>query len=144
MGSQIRKKDEIEVALLKRFGLRYAILAAWEADIAKKGYAVPQSVPKQLARARMKISSGCFTACDVGCDLTRIEASLISASTTAVDPSGEASEFWMDMLAECMSEKLEIDELEKKIVFPAVKMQYNRLNFDGACGSCDTGDTLEA
>ncbi len=110
----------------------------------KKGIAVPSSVPKQLARARMKISSGCFTACDVGCDLTRVEASLISACATPTEPSGESCDFWMNMLAECMAEKVEIDELEKKIVFPAVKMQYNRLNFDGACGACDTRENLDA
>ena len=144
MGSQIRKKDEIEVSLLKRFGLRYAILAAWEADMVKKGIAVPPTVPRQLARARMKISSGCFTACDVGCDLTRVEASLISACTTTTEPSDESCDFWMNMLAESMAEQVEIDELEKKIVFPAVKMQYNRLNFDGACGACGMGESLDA
>ena len=27
-----------------------------------------------------------------------------------------------------------IEEIEKKILFPHVKMHYNRFNFDGACG----------
>jgi hypothetical protein len=137
----MRKKDEIEVSLLKRFGLRYSILAAWEGDLLQKGISVPPSVSRQLARARMKISSGCFTACDVGCDLARAEATIFS---TAVTAGLECAESWLNMLGECMSESGEIEELEKKIVFPAVRMQYNRFNFDGACGACSLGDALEA
>jgi len=131
MGSLMRKKDEIEISVLKRFGLRYSILAAWDDSLRDQGIPVPQSIAVPLERARVKISSGCFPSCDVGNDLGRIEAILFSAATTA---GQESAESWLDSLGECMSEKASIEELERKIVFPAVKVHYNRFNFDGACG----------
>ena len=111
MESQMRKKDEIELSLLKRFGLRYSVLAAWEENLREKGVAVRPGVEKMLARARVKISSGCFTACDVGTDLGRIEGILFSAATTAGEESAES---WLDMLAECMSEKVLSRRLKRR------------------------------
>ncbi len=127
----MRKKDQIEISVLKRFGLRYSVLAAWDDSLRDHGIAVPANLSKLLERSRVKISSGCFPACDVGNDLGRIEAVLFAAATTAGEESAEA---WLESLAECMSETKSIEELEKGIVFPAVKMHNKRFNFDGACG----------
>jgi hypothetical protein len=78
MGTFIREKDQVEISVLKRFGLRISILEAWEGILRAKGVAIPSDVPKTLASARVKVSSGCFTACDVGCELRRVEGNLIS------------------------------------------------------------------
>jgi len=134
MGTALRKKDEIEMSLLKRFGLRISILAAWGENLRSKGIAVSLGVDKTLSRARVKISSGCFTACDVGCDLGRIEGALISAAGSAGE---EGADQWLDLLGSCMSENAPVDEIVKRIEFPAVKMHYNRFNFDCVCGDCD-------
>ena len=133
MGTALRKKDEIEMSLLKQFGLRISILAAWEESLRSKGIAFSPTVDTTLARARVKISSGCFTACDVGCDLGRIEGAL----TSAAGSGEEGADQWLELLADSMSENAPVDEIVKKIEFPAVKMHYNRFNFDCVCGTCD-------
>lgn len=140
MGSLMRKKDAVEISILKRYGLRYSILAAWESDLRSRKTAIPSSIAAPLARARVKISSGCFTVCDVACDLDHIEALLISAASTAGE---ESTDSWMEMLGQCMSDAVNLEDFESRIAFPAVKMYFNRLNFDGAC-TCGVGDRQEA
>jgi hypothetical protein len=131
MGTVMRKKDEVEISVLKRYGLRYSVLAAWDDKLKAQGVTIPASVSKPLEKARVMISSGCFTACEVGADLGRIEAILFSLATTA---GQESADSWLDTLGECMAENARVDEIEKKINLPAVKMYYNRFKFDGACG----------
>ncbi len=135
MGTFIREKDQVEISVLKRFGLRISILEAWEGILRAKGVAIPSDVPKTLASARVKVSSGCFTACDVGCELRRVEGNLISAAGILGE---EDTEPWLDMLGECMAEKTDMKDIEKNIQFPAVRTHLNRFRFDGACGSCDS------
>jgi len=122
-------KNKVELALLKEYGLRYSVLAAWDDQLRNSGVMVPASVSKPLEKARVLISSGCFTACEVGADLTRIEAILISTASSA----GQDPDKWMETLAECMGPKANIDAVEKKIGFPAVKSYFNRFDFSGEC-----------
>jgi len=131
METLMRKKDAVEISVLKRFGLRHSILAAWDDYLRDKGIAVPQGISKMLESVRVKISSGCFPVCDVGCDLGRIEAVLFSTATTV---GLESAEIWLEMLAESMAKGADIEEMGKKIAFPAVRLYYNRFNFNGACG----------
>lgn len=135
MGELMRKKDQIEISVLKRFGLRISILEAWEGSLRGKGAAIPPEVPITLSRARVKISSGCFTACDVGCDLRRVEGDLVSAAGSL---GAEDAELWLNMLGTCMAQETNIDDFQKEVGFPAVKIHFNRFQFDGACGSCDS------
>ncbi|MEW6718825.1 MAG: hypothetical protein AB1346_00055 [Thermodesulfobacteriota bacterium] len=121
-----REKDKVELSVLKRFGLRYSVLAAWEEQLRERGIAVPASVGKPLERSRVMISSGCFPVSEVSDDLGRIEAILISAATTA---GQENAEEWLDTLGECMAENAKVEEIEGKIRLPAVKMHYNRFRF---------------
>lgn len=135
MAELMRKKDQIEMSMLRRFGLRVAILEAWEEKLRVKGVAIPSAVSGALARARVKVSSGCFTACEVGCELGRIEATLVSLAGALGE---DAAEPWLEMLGECMSEKSAIEDIERNIQFPAVRTYMNRFQFDGACGACDS------
>jgi hypothetical protein len=135
MGEIIRKKDQVEISILRRFGLRVSILEAWEESLRIKGAAIPSSVSGALARARVKVSSGCFTACEVGCELGQVEATLVSLAGALGE---EAAEPWLEMLGECMSEKSPIEDIERNIQFPAIRAYMNRFQFDGACGACDT------
>ncbi|MEW6718824.1 MAG: hypothetical protein AB1346_00050 [Thermodesulfobacteriota bacterium] len=133
MIAPMRDKDRVELSVLKRFCLRYSVLAAWQEDLRGQGIMIPASVSKPLERVRVKISSGCFPACDVGCDLGRIEAILFSTATTA---GLESADSWVDTLGECMAENAKVEEIEGRIKLPSVKMHYNRFKFDGGCGSC--------
>ena len=53
-------KNKVELAVLKEYGLRYSVLAAWEDNLRDQGVMVPASVSKPLEKARVLISSGCF------------------------------------------------------------------------------------
>jgi hypothetical protein len=133
MSALLNDQTRIELSVLKKYGLRYAILAAWAHALRDQGVAVPANLAKLFEKVRVKISSGCFSVCDVGCDLGRIEATLFSTATSA---GQETADSWVDMLGECMSEYANIDEIEKRINVQAVKMHYNRFDFAGACGDC--------
>ncbi len=124
-------KNKVELAVLKEYGLRYSVLEAWDNKLRERGVMVPASVSKPLEKARVMISSGCFGVAEVGADLTRVEAILFSVATST---GQEDAEIWLETLGECMGPKANIDAVEKKIGFPAVKTYFNRFDFSGACG----------
>lgn len=123
-------KNKVELEVLKEYGLRYSVLAAWDDNLRDQGIMIPASVSKPLERVRVMISSGCFGVSEVGADLNRIECILMNTATSA----GQDPDMWMETLAECMGPKANIDAVEKKIGFPAVKTYFNRFDFSGACG----------
>ncbi len=71
-------QDERKVSFewLKKFGMKWAVLAALVIDLGKRGIRVPSEVNEQLKLARMKIMSGCFSPCEVGCALGKLEGSI--------------------------------------------------------------------
>jgi len=76
-----------------------------------------------LESARIKIASGCFSVCDVGCDLSNNEAAL-----TTVDGSTDHNwvDSWVDLLAHAMSSR---EETGRVLKVPSIKFRYNN------CGS---------
>jgi len=122
----------VEHSVLRKYGLRYAVLAAWADELRTQGVRIVPDTAKPLEAVRVKISSGCFSTCEVGCDLSRIEGVLVSAATSA---GKDTVETWLEILGEAMSETADVDEIERKVQLPAVKMYYNRFDF-GPC-RCD-------
>ncbi len=120
----------VEIGVLKRYGLRWAVLAAWADELRAHGATLPAALPGQLEAGRVKISSGCFSSCEVGCDLTAIEAALVPAAAAA-DAAGNVS-FWLDLLARAMEDD---DGMERLLRLPAIRVHYAGCGFGPcACG----------
>lgn len=119
----------VEMEVLKRYGLRWAVLAAWTDELRTRGATLPAGLPGRLEAARVKISSGCFSSCEVGCDLAAIEAALVPA-----DAAGDANSvnFWLDLLGRAMEDD---DAMERLLKVPAVRVHYAGCGFGRcACG----------
>lgn len=114
---------EQEVVVLQQYGLRWAVLAAWRDALKLRHVPVARAADGTLEGARIKIASGCFSVCEVGCDLASVEAALTSA-----DGSTDHNwvDFWLDLLAQAMANSADTERLMK---VPAVKFHYNN------CGS---------
>ena len=67
--SDASDKSVFDFEMLKRYGAKWAVLAAMTADMARKGIEVTCDVFESLKNTRSKIESGCFSTCEVGCDL---------------------------------------------------------------------------
>ena len=108
-----------EEKLLKQYGLRWAVLAGWRDALNLRQVKLPTDVDQLLEKARMKIASGCFSACDAGCDLSQLEGILTSA-----DGSTDHNwvDFWVDLLANSMKEEAETERILK---VPAIRTRYN-------------------
>ncbi len=115
------KRVANEVEILEKFGLRWAVLAAWCDELAHRGLAV--DLRKQLEDARIKLSSGVFSACEIGCDLGRIEATLTSADASSTPDS---TSYWLDLLGRAMVEIVDTEELFHN---PGVKFRYLNCGF---------------
>ena len=115
-GSTERMKNEIEV--LEKFGLRYSILAAWTEDLAKREAGIGVQVPRSLEIVRAKLGTGCFSSCEIGCDLGEIEGALVSADGESPAPSVD---FWLGLLGEAMSDSPRIEEILR---YAPVKFHY--------------------
>jgi len=119
----------VEVAVLKRYGLRWAVLAAWADELRNRGAVLPASLSGQLDAGRVKISSGCFSSCEVGCDLGAIEAALVPADAACATSNVS---FWLDLLGRAMEDD---DGMERLLRLPAVRVHYAGCGFGRcACG----------
>ena len=123
-------KSVFEYEILKRYGAKWAVLAAMTAHMARKGIDVPRDVFGVLKAARSKIVSGCFSPCEVGCDLSQVEGPLFSQGYLL-----DQQEFqqWSDLLAEAMQGKL---DYERIMGIPALDPVKNDCMFLGCkCSS---------
>ena len=117
-----------EETVLRQFGMRWAVLAAWADALALRRVPLPSNLVHLLEGARMKTASGCFSVCEVGCDLSRIEAELTSADSST---DHNWVDFWLDLLSHAMAEG---EEVERLLKVPAVKFHFQNCGIKGcAC-----------
>lgn len=124
-----------ETALLKKYAVRWAILAAWYDDLARRKGTVPERCASGLSESRIKIASGCFSACNVGCVLSEVEADLVSADAS-IDESQANN--WIDLLGKVMSDS----DSDIEYVLGLAPVRF-RLSECGLLGSCSCGDAKE-
>ena len=113
------KKLVLEEAVLKQYGLRWAVLAGWRDALQLRHVALSSEIDQLLENARIKIASGCFSACAVGCDLSELEAALTSTDASS---GHNWVDFWVDMLGHSMADDAETERILK---IPAVRARYN-------------------
>jgi hypothetical protein len=119
-----------ETEVLRRFGLRWAVLAAWRDALELRHVPLPPETDRVMEKARIKLVSGCFSVCAVGCDLSAIEAAL-----TTGDASSQHNwvDFWLDLLAQAMTGG---PETERILRIPAVKARFETAGIKGCtCSS---------
>ena len=123
MATENKKSGErssvLEEALLKQFGLRWAVLAGWRDALQLRRVALPNNADRLLENARIKIASGCFSVCEVGCDLSELEAILTSTDASS---GHNWVDFWVDMLGHSMADDAETERILK---IPAIRARYN-------------------
>ena len=90
---------ESERTTFERYGLRWSVLAAWHADLKRSVGSVDPGLAAMIFAARMKIATGSYSTCEIGCELARIEAALMLA---AVSAAPERIDDWIERLAEAM------------------------------------------
>jgi len=126
MGAMVTKDQKsedasrvLEEAVLKQFGLRWAVLAGWRDALQLRRVGLPGGADRLLENARIKIASGCFSVCEVGCDLSELEAILTSTDASS---GHNWVDFWVDMLGHSMSDDAETERILK---IPAIRARYN-------------------
>ncbi len=98
----------LEFEMLKRFGARWAVLTAMTADMARKRIKVSPAAIEGLRTSRIKIGSGCFSPCEVSCELSVAEGQIFSQCHLM---DHEDVERWCDLLAEAMQGKLDFERV---------------------------------
>ncbi len=115
-----------EFAVLRKYALRWAILAAWDDELQRRGVPTSTRCESRLEESRVKIASGCFGSCHIGCLLGDVEAELVSADASTADGKVDA---WIDLLGKAMNDP------EAALGITAVKFRYS----DCIAGSCGCG-----
>ncbi len=129
MSTEPSRQDAMraEFSVLERFGLRYAVLAAWSEELHAAGAELTAALARHLEAARVKIASGCYSSCDVGCELGAAEGAL---TATDGDRSPHGVAWWLDLLARAMDAQAGAESL---LSIPAVRFHYQGCGF-GPCG----------
>ena len=83
------------------------------------------TLASRLETARVKIASGCFSSCEVGCDLAAVEGDL-----GAVDASTDQGtiSFWIELLGRAMTDGGEVQRLLR---IPVIRAHF--INCGRAC-----------
>lgn len=115
----IHDKTVHDEAVLRQYGLRWAVLAGWRDALRLRNVKLTAKVDRLLENARLKIATGCFSVCEVGCDLSQVEGMLTSADAST---DHNWVDFWVDLLANSMKDNAEIERILK---IPAIKAHYN-------------------
>ncbi len=123
------RQTRAEISALQRYGLRWAVLAAWAGELEQQGVSIGGEARKRLDACRVKIASGCFSACEVGCDLGVIEGELISRAASGASDTVDS---WTTLIGQAMDKTAKI---EKLLRIPTVRFQYMHCGFQ-AC-RCD-------
>ncbi len=123
--SEASDRSAFEFEVLRRFGAKWAVLTAMTGDMTRKGIKVPHGVVEELGAVRVKIGSGCFSTCEVSCELSKVEGQLFS-QCDRLDP--QDFQQWCDLLAEAMQGKLDYGRIRG---IPALEPVKNDCQFLG-------------
>jgi len=123
--SDPNERSDLEFDMLRRFGAKWAVFTAMTANMIQKGIEVPHAVVEKLKTARSKIESGCFSPCEVGCELAEVECQLFSRCDRL-----DQQEFqdWCNLLAEAMQGKLDYQRIQGIPALSPVKNDCRFLN----------------
>ncbi|MFB3816546.1 MAG: hypothetical protein ACE147_02675 [Candidatus Methylomirabilales bacterium] len=99
METVAQEERNVSFEQLKKFGTRWAVLTALGLDLARQGVRVPAAMDEELKLVRMKILSGCFSPCEVGCSLSKVEGQFVAAGASLGE---EYLRPWFDLLAQAM------------------------------------------
>ena len=105
----------VSLEMLKKFGTRWAVLAAMRLDMGSRGIRIGTETDEQLKLARVQVLSGCFSPCEVGCSLSKVEGQLIS---TGYSLGGEYLRPWSELLAQAMRGEIDPNRIAE---IPALK-----------------------
>jgi hypothetical protein len=118
-----RKEEKVTIELLKKYGVKWAVLAAMVINLRKKGANISFDTSNEIEVSHVKISSGCFSPCDVNCDLSNIEGNLVSMG---VNYGEEYMTQWFDLLGKAMSGELDPSQISE---IPLLKPIESRCGF---------------
>jgi len=121
------RKIQQEQRILEQYACRWAVLAAWHDELTKRRVTLPGDLGQRINVARTKISSGCFSVCEVGCDLNTIESALMAWDTSS--PTNNADS-WLHLLAEAMTDSV---DTRRVLQIPAVMFQYQKCGISCNC-----------
>ena len=113
---KIQDARSVSMDMLKKYGTQWAVLAAMRLDMASRGIRIGSEVDDQLKMARVQILSGCFSPCEVGCSLSRLEGQLISSIGSSL--SEEYLRPWSDLSAQAMRGEIDPSRVAE---IPALK-----------------------
>ena len=112
----VEEARQVSLDMLKKYGTKWAVLTAMRLDMASRGFRVASGLDEHLKLARVQILSGCFSPCEVGCSLSKLEGQLISSIGSS--HNGDYLRPWSNLLARAM--RGEIDP-ERFADIPALK-----------------------
>jgi hypothetical protein len=104
MATVAQNDREVSFDLLKKYGMKWAVLAAWVIDLGKRGARVPSSLNEELKVARMKIMSGCFSPCEIACAFGQLEGQLIALGASLGE---DYLRPWSDLLGQAMEGRID-------------------------------------
>lgn len=80
MEKSVEKHAEFE--MLRKHGMRWAVLLSLSFDLSNKKVTLPSSVNDEPRTSRAMLESGCFSACDICCMLDDVEQKLVLEATS--------------------------------------------------------------
>ena len=101
-------RQEVSFDLLRKYGSKWAILAAMRIDFKKRGIQLPDDIDSTLKTIRIEITSGCYSTCEIDCSLNKVEGQMISSGASLGE---DYLNPWTDLLAKSMKGELDYETI---------------------------------
>ena len=106
------KRAETELTrMLPQFNWQWTVLASTAGQLVGCGEKIPPEVLKLLTLARAKIASGCYTVCDITCDLRKIETELF---LILLNKSPYEADTLLELLSKVMRGEIKKEDIDLK------------------------------
>jgi hypothetical protein len=110
MGSLAQDERQVSFDSLKKYGMKWAVLAALVIDLGKRGARITAGINERLKLTRMKVMSGCFSPCEIACEFNKLEGQLIALGSTLGE---EYLRPWSDLLGRAMEGRIDPDRISE-------------------------------
>ncbi|MHA2365727.1 MAG: hypothetical protein ACXAC7_17345 [Candidatus Hodarchaeales archaeon] len=113
-------ENEISVEtseMLSRLGWKWAVLAFTIGKIYNEGEYIPTKLLNKIKIGRTKIESGCYSSCEIACDLSEIEAQMMPIlSKFGINESDK----FLSLISKALNGSITENELDLSSVQPVL------------------------
>ena len=109
---------ENEKELLSKLGWKWAVMVSHIGMLHSSGDEISKNMVDQIRDSRVKLESGCYSPCEINCQLQEIESQIMTK--LMVGPDTYDTDFFLYLISKAMSGTIKEEDLTLQAVRPVL------------------------